>query len=305
MNFGKNFHVVAFSEEEDFEFINNVSDDIKVDDVSFGEKEVTFREKVPGTENTFVDENDDSSYSEESDVEKEYVPEKETDWESDRDVSKFMLYISSMYPARIPKHDGTSPAACEVAIKFLKKLLSEISIAIRKDDPVSPILPISELENSFKYKIMSDIIILKDYKKKLEKKISDNLNKKHQKTASVNEDNSDIDFIEDVYNNILEKEAMLKNAFTPKLQVVVTPFERAISGIIINSVVAGGKQLEDVFEFLKKKYDLNEREELAIMQIIMDSGFPIYRDRGTISSNPDDASEEESYGVEFIKGYFA
>jgi hypothetical protein len=305
MNFEKNFHVVAFSEEEDFEFINNVSDDIKVDDVSFGEKEVTFREKVPGTENTFVDENDDSSYSEESDVEKEYVPEKETDWESDRDVSKFMLYISSMYPARIPKHDGTSPAACEVAIKFLKKLLSEISIAIRKDDPVSPILPISELENSFKYKIMSDIIILKDYKKKLEKKISDNLNKKHQKTASVNEDNSDIDFIEDVYNNILEKEAMLKNAFTPKLQVVVTPFERAISGIIINSVVAGGKPLEDVFEFLKKKYDLNEREELAIMQIIMDSGFPIYRDRGTISSNPDDASEEESYGVEFIKGYFA
>jgi hypothetical protein len=305
MNFEKNFHVVAFSEEEDFEFINNVSDDIKVDDVSFGEKEVTFREKVPGTENTFVDENDDSSYSEESDAEKEYVPEKETDWESDRDVSKFMLYISSMYPARIPKHDGTSPAACEVAIKFLKKLLSEISIAIRKDDPVSPILPISELENSFKYKIMSDIIILKDYKKKLEKKISDNLNKKHQKTASVSEDNSDIDFIEDVYNNILEKEAMLKNAFTPKLQVVVTPFERAISGIIINSVVAGGKPLEDVFEFLKKKYDLNEREELAIMQIIMDSGFPIYRDRGTISSNPDDASEEESYGVEFIKGYFA
>jgi hypothetical protein len=305
MNFEKNFHVVAFSEEEDFEFINNVSDDIKVDDVSFGEKEVTFREKVPGTENTFVDENDDSSYSEESDVEKEYVPEKETDWENDRDVSKFMLYISSMYPTRIPKHDGTSPAACEVAIKFLKKLLSEISIAIRKDDPVSPILPISELENSFKYKIMSDIIILKDYKKKLEKKISDNLNKKHQKTASVNEDNSDIDFIEDVYNNILEKEAMLKNAFTPKLQVVVTPFERAISGIIINSVVAGGKPLEDVFEFLKKKYDLNEREELAIMQIIMDSGFPIYRDRGTIYSNPDDASEEESYGVEFIKGYFA
>jgi hypothetical protein len=305
MSLEKNFHVVAFSEEEDFEFINNVSDDIKVDDVSFGEKEVTFREKVPGTENTFVDENDDSSYSEESDAEKEYVPEKETDWENDRDVSKFMLYISSMYPSRIPKHDGTSPAACEVAIKFLKKLLSEISIAIRKDDPVSPILPISELENSYKYKIMSDIIILKDYKKKLEKKISDNLNKKHQKTASVNEDNSDIDFIEDVYNNILEKEAMLKNAFTPKLQVVVTPFERAISGIIINSVVAGGKPLEDVFEFLKKKYDLNEREELAIMQIIMDSGFPIYRDRGTISSNPDDASEEESYGVEFIKGYFA
>lgn len=305
MSFEKNFHVVAFSEEEDFAFDDNVSDHIKVDDVGFEEKEIIQREKVPGTENTFVDENDDSSYSEENDMESEYVPEKETDWENDRDVSKFMSYISSMYPSRIPKHDGTSPAACEVAIKFLKKLLSEISIAIRKDDPVSPILPISELENSFKYKIMSDIIVLKDYKKKLEKKISDNLNKKHQKNASANEDNSDIDFVEDVYNNILEKEAMLKNAFTPKLQVIVTPFERAISGIIINSVVAGGKPLEDVFEFLKKKYDLNEREELAIMQIIMDSGFPIYRDRGTISSNPEDASEEESYGIEFIKGYFA
>jgi hypothetical protein len=308
-----NFYVVAFSEEDDV-MDNNMTSDF-IDPMSMTNEvsdnnhdmmdynETVYRETIPGTDGVFVDDNDDEYDS--ADV-AEDQPEKDTNWESDRDVKKFMAYITEMYPAKIPKHDGKSPAACEVAIKFLKKLISEIATAIRKDDPVSPMLPIGQLENDFKFKIMSDIIVLKDHKKKLEKKISDSLSKKHTKKASLSEyDDESVDHedLEGVYENILQKEALQKEAFTPKLQVVVTAFERAISGIVINSVVAGGKPLEDVFEFLKKKYNLDKREELAIMQIIMDSGFPIFRDRGTISS--EEGSEEESYGVEFIKNYFS
>ena len=77
-----------------------------------------------------------------------------------------------------------------------------------------------------------------------------------------------------------------------------------IAGIIINSVVSGGKPLEEVYDFLKEKYDLSDREELAIMQVIMDSGYPIFKDRGTFSSkkNKDGA---KGHGIEFIKNYFA
>lgn len=314
MNKKNKFHVVAFSEETtDFvdpmnlDLANDGSSSGMMNNTNDGQGQTVYREVLPGADGVFVDDSDDEEIVVVTTSEEE--PQKETNWESDRDVSKFMLYISDMYPAKIPKHDGTSPAACELAIKFLKKLMSEISHAIKNDDPVKPVLPVIDLENNYKFKIMSDIIVLKDYKKKLEKKISDSISKKHEKgqkkkaSYSYADDNVDHSDLEQVYESILKKEAFQKEAFTPKLQVVVTPFERAISGIIINSVVAGGKPLEDVFEFLKKKYDLTIREELAIMQVVMDSGFPIFRDRGTISSKKGD--EKDGYGVEFIKNYFS
>ena len=109
--------------------------------------------------------------------------------------------------------------------------------------------------------------------------------------------------IEYAFNYENEKE-LKKIAAHPKLQLFVTPFERAISGIIINSVISGGKPLEEVYEFLKEKYSLTDREELAVMQIIMDSGFPIFKDRGTFSSKKDKDSSSK-HGIEFIKNYFA
>lgn len=299
----KNFYVVAFSEEN-----NEIQQEpVMVSEVAYSEdhmnpvevQNVVYEEALPGTDNVFVDSADDDDHAEEEVIEKAV-----TSWEKDKDVSKFMEYISSMYPAKIPKHDGTSPMACDVAINFLKKLLGEISSAIKADDPFNPALPVTDLENSYKLKMMGDIIVLKDHKKKLEDKISDQLSsKKMNKKASTMDSDISPEDMEMVYDNILLKEAMQKKAFSPKLQVVVTPFERAVAGIIINSVVAGGKPFEHVFDFLKEKYDLSKRDELAIMQIIMDSGFPIFKDRGTISSDEDDS--DDNYGIEFIKNYFS
>jgi len=298
-----NFYVVAFSEEgaaQDSGLYSEVS--YAEDQISpVGVEEVVYQEKLPGTDNVLLNSADDDLGDSKEEVE-EVIDKATTSWEKDRDPSKFMDYISAMYPGKIPKHDGTSPMACDLAINFLKKLLSEVSSAIKADDPYSPAIPISDLENNYKLKIMNDIIVLKDHKKKLEDKISDHLApKKMKKSASETNDISPED-VEMVYDNILLKEAMQKRAFTPKLQVVVSPFERAIAGIIINSVVAGGKPFEDVFDFLKDKYKLDKRDELAIMQIIMDSGFPIFKDRGTISSEDE---SDDSYGIEFIKNYFS
>ncbi len=84
----------------------------------------------------------------------------------------------------------------------------------------------------------------------------------------------------------------------------MTPFERAISGIIINSVISAGNPLEDVYKKLKKKYDITDREELAIMQLVTDMGFPIFKDRGTYSVK-DGEEDDDAQGMDFMKNYFA
>jgi len=40
------------------------------------------------------------------------------------------------------------------------------------------------------------------------------------------------------------------------------------------------------------------------MQVIMDSGYPMFKDRGTISSKKSKDSGK-TYGIEFIKNYFS
>lgn len=218
--------------------------------------------KIPGVEVLVVDEDPDDKEE-----------DKETDWENDRDPNHFMVYITKQYPSGIPKHDGTSTLGCERAILFLNKLNKEISEALRADS--DDVLDIPKLED-IRVNLVKDTVTLQNHVKDLNKK---------RKRAEVD-----------------SEESIVKTASTPKIQLIMTPFERAISGIITNAVVSSGKPFEDVYEFLKKKYSLDEREELAIMQILKDMGHPIFKDRGTIGKGE---KKEEGYGVEFIKNYLA
>jgi hypothetical protein len=214
--------------------------------------------------------------------EEEKEEEKETSWEEDRDVAKFMEYIHSSYPSKIPRHDGKSMVGCERAMLFLNKINKEISEAIRMDN--EGVLDAEELEQT-RIKIMKDLIVLKKHLNALKEKVLES-------KASTEQG--------------LTKEAALeKEAATPVLQVVVTPFERALVGILINSVVSAGHDFESVFEFLKEKYKLNEREELAVIQLVMDSGYHIYKDRGSVSEKESKESKNGKDGVDFVRNYLA
>lgn len=57
---------------------------------------------------------------------------------------------------------------------------------------------------------------------------------------------------------------------------VVDPFLFSIARICINAKVANGKNIEDVFQRLASKFDINERETLAVRQIMRDMGYPIH-----------------------------
>lgn len=208
---------------------------------------------------------------------------KKTTYKDDGDISDFMNYVRDMYPGKIPEHDGQSTVGCERAITFLDKLNSEISRAIREDS--DNVLNINELEE-VRVKIMRDVLILKEHLNNLKKKIKENA--KTASSISLGSLNS----------------GLIKEATTPRnVTISVSPFERAIVGIMINAHVSAGHSLDKVFDFLCEKYDLTEREQLAVMQVCMDSGFHIFKDRGTLNSKP--GKEGDDDGVDFVRNYFA
>jgi hypothetical protein len=77
-------------------------------------------------------------------------------------------------------------------------------------------------------------------------------------------------------DEVFEK-GITKEAGTPIIQLVVTPFERAIAGIIVNAVVANGRSIEEAYSELKKAYKLSDRDELSIQQLLLDMGYPTAR----------------------------
>jgi hypothetical protein len=209
--------------------------------------------------------------------EEEDEPEKEGDWENDRDPRAFMEYILEAYPGKIPKHDGTSISMGERVVKFLSRLNGEISEALRSDNDDH--LDVGSLER-MRVNMIKDIAIMKRHNKKLQRK--------HRESIA----------------GLEQEEGLVKEATTPRIQLVMTPFERAITGILINATVSAGKPFEEVYDFLNKKYTFTEREELAIMQLAMDMGQPIFKDRGTIGDYRSQ-HDPSKHGVDFIKNYFA
>jgi hypothetical protein len=240
--------------------------------ISEYEEEVSDKIIVPGASDAFMGDDDDSA-----DLE---IPAGS--WGDDRAIADFMRHLGEAYPSGIPEHDGNSMLGCEKAIIYLSKLNNEISEAVRLDSGDD--LDVVNLED-YRVKIMSDIVLLKNRLSSLKKKLN-----------------------ESERGRISSASNMSKTATTPILQVIVTPFERAVAGIIVNSVVSGGKPFEDVYEHLKKKYDLSIRDELSIMQILMDGGYHIFKDRGSIGSDPGDldaGGNPDLHGLDFIKNYFA
>ena len=249
------------AQEEIEDYLEEASDE-------YGEK-TKIKELVPGSQATVL---------REEDVE----PIKETSYEEDGDLSKFMEYILGQYPKRIPSHDGTSVLGCEKAMSFLTSLSRAILKNIKLDvDDNLDVVSLEKINNS----ILADILKLKEHVKNLKKKIKNSSN----------------------------KDEMIKLAATPNNVVIsVTPFIRAICGILINSCVSAGKPFEEVYEYLKSKYEIKPREELEILQTLMDFGQPIFKDRGSLSipesiSNKKETEDMESSlgGVDFVRSYFA
>lgn len=90
-------------------------------------------------------------------------------------------------------------------------------------------------------------------------------------------------------------EPIVKEAGTPHftgIQVQISAFENAVTGMLINAVVSGGKNMEELYGKLKKKYGFSEREELAILQILADKGYPVFKDRAMLGDDEDPSRKQ-------------
>lgn len=90
-------------------------------------------------------------------------------------------------------------------------------------------------------------------------------------------------------------DGMVKEAGTPHfngLQYQCSAFERAMVGILINGTVSGGRNMEDLFDKMKKKYAITDRENLAIIQILADMGYPQFLDRAKVGETLDPTDEK-------------
>lgn len=103
-----------------------------------------------------------------------------------------------------------------------------------------------------------------------------------------------------------EEHDITKEATAPHfngIQIVVTPFERAIVGSLINGKVSGGRDIEELYAEAKKKYDLTDREELSVFQILADFGFATFKDRLRLGEDQD-PTRESGFG-EWSSQYYA
>jgi hypothetical protein len=92
------------------------------------------------------------------------------------------------------------------------------------------------------------------------------------------------------------QEGLKKEAGTPNfcgIQIQISAFENAVTGMMINAVVANGRNLEELYDKLKAKYGFTDREELAILQIMEDKGYPVFKDRARVGEDEDPTDSDE------------
>jgi hypothetical protein len=98
---------------------------------------------------------------------------------------------------------------------------------------------------------------------------------------------------------------MTKEATAPHFsgfQMVITPFQRAIVGAMINGKVSGGRNIDEMWKAAKEKYKMDDREELEILQILADMGYPEFKDRLRVGED-EDPSREDGFG-EWQSSYY-
>lgn len=265
--------IMSVEESED----NSVFDEVFQE--NFSEPENKVADTLPGSEMVIEDSNDDH----------EVV---QTNWLDDRDVTKFIDHLREAFSS-IPKHDGNSISGCERAIVYLNGINKDISEAVRMDSAGSLNDSLDEIEE-YRVKILQGIVKLKNRISELKKKISEEAGTKKKASEEIN-----------IHAALAKSNEMLKKEGSKEIQLVMTPFERALAGILINSTVSAGQPFEDVYEFLKEKFELTPREELSLIQLVMDMGYPIFKDRGTIGESSKDDKGNKTHGIDFIKNYLA
>lgn len=201
--------------------------------------------ELPGADVQIEEEEDvqDAVVIEEKQPEK---PKGPWDW----DIKGFIQWVMDRMKM-IPKHDGKSIPGILRAISFLKAIEREIRRAMSSD--IDGELEIADID-----KIRGEIT---DGIKRLDKRMKE-LEEKESGKKSV------------------KKNASIKKEAFGTFVITVPIYISSIARICLNSMVSAGKDIEEVFAALCKKYKLDDKEQLSLIQVLADMGYPMRRPRG-------------------------
>ena len=223
---------------------------IVVDEDGDGDVDQVFRFDMAFLPGSDLEEQDAISVEEpEDEVE---VEEKDMwDWKSGG-LKNFLPWLHHM-ANNVPSHTGHDTPGIERASAYLDNLDRAISQAVRSD--IRGELDINQVTDARR--------AVRDGNKRLKDRLDALMGKK--KKAQT-------------------EEQLVKNAqkITGVGHVVVTVplLISRIARVCINGMVSAGHDIEDMFDKQASKYDLSEREQAELLQLLEDMGYPMRRDRG-------------------------
>ena len=93
-------------------------------------------------------------------------------------------------------------------------------------------------------------------------------------------------------------EEMVKEAKSTHISGITVTVPLIVSTVArtcINSMVSAGKDIEDTFDKLSKKYNFNGREEAETMQLLSDMGYAMRRPRGFLRDEEIDYTSNDNF----------
>lgn len=208
--------------------------------------------------------------------------DEEQGWRSTKDPKDFMEFLQGELQRIGNPRAWRTRSEKERGLAQLKKLDHFTSEALRSDyDNVLDVPSVDAIRNRVEQHIEQTEVALEGIQ---------NMKKQRKKMRRRGEDDPE----------------MVKEGGVPHfngMNVMISPFERAIVGALLNGRASGGRDIEELYTEAKAKYDINPREELAIFQILTDMGLPTFKDRLRIGENQD-PTREEGLG-EWQSNYYA
>jgi hypothetical protein len=228
------------------EDIIEVSEDDQPDEIVF------ILDKIPGAPNA----QEIVVQPENEEVEVDADPEEDNSWKWTH--ATFLNWLKKMFD-NVPSHSGHDTTGCEKAISYLDALNKEITKAMRTDYKNEIDSKKSELVREKIYEGTNNLIERLD-------KIN------NEKYKSYNKKSWEV-------TTGMIKEGQ-KSTRINGITITVPLLISRIARVCINSVVSAGHSLEDTFDAQVKEYDLTNREQAELSQLLADMGFAIQQDRG-------------------------
>jgi hypothetical protein len=177
--------------------------------------------------------------------------------------------------AAIPTHSGKDKAGLLRAAGYLEKLANEVSKAMRSD--LDGKLDADKIE-----------VLLKQVEDGIDR-IHDRIEKLSAKKKGKGKKKAGVEFG-------IVKEAQ-KAPSMHGIIITVPLLISRIARVLINGMVQGGHDLQDMYKQQCDKYDLNEREKAEVQQLLLDMNMPLFpSDRGLIADKDVwDAKSEDNF----------